>query len=185
MEELNTSYLQKVALNHTSIFNNIKKEINSKQCFALIKNEERSHLQLGLYYLIKNKYTVVSKNRNGDKGYQVRDIEQLSILSNVHINTPAMKVLFNDNGYDSGVSVLFRLCIALGLNFEQCYDWFRLCGYELNSKVHRWKNISYLLIKYTANPKHDLYNIRQKIEQANKESIANGGERLCPKHKDK
>ena len=117
MEELNTSYLQKVALNHTSRLNNIKKEINSKQCFALIKNEERSHLQLGLYYLIKNKYTVVSKNRNGDKGYQVRDIEQLSILSNVHINTPAMKVLFNDNGYDSGVSVLFRLCIALGLNF--------------------------------------------------------------------
>ena len=55
MEELNTSYLQKVALNHTSRLNNIKKEINSKQCFALIKNEERSHLQLGLYYLIKNK----------------------------------------------------------------------------------------------------------------------------------
>lgn len=81
--------------------------------------------------------------------------------------------------------MLFRLCIALGLNFEQSYDWFRLCGYELNSTVQRWKNISYLLIKYTANPKHDLYSIRQKIEQANKESIANGGERLCPKNKDK
>lgn len=96
-----------------------------------------------------------------------------------------MKVLFNDTGYDSGVSVLFRLCIALGLNFEQSYDWFRLCGYELNSTVKRWKNISYLLIKYTANPKHDLYSIGQKIEQANKESIANASERLRPRNKDK
>lgn len=185
MEELNTSYLQEVALNHTSRLNNIKKEINSKQCFALKKNEERSHLQLGLYYLIKNKYTVVLKNRNGNKSYQVKDIERLSILSNVHKNTPAIKALFNDASYDSGVSVLFRLCIALGLNFEESYDWFRLCGYELNSTIHRWRNISYLLIKYTANPEHDLYNVRKKIEEANTESIANCGERLCPKSKDK
>lgn len=60
-EELNTSYLKEVALNHSSRLNTIQKEINLKQCFALIKNEERTHLQLGLYYLIKNKYTVASK----------------------------------------------------------------------------------------------------------------------------
>ena len=185
MEESNASYLREVALNHISRLDNIQKEINLKQCFALIKNEERTHLQLGLYYLIKNKYTVVLKNKNGNKSYQIKDIERLSILSNVHKNTPAIKALFNNASYDSGVTVLFRLCIALGLNFEQSYDWFRVCGFELNSTIKRWKNISYLLIKYTANPKQDLGSIRKKIEQANKESIANGGERLYPKNKEK
>ena len=107
------------------------------QSLALIQNEERTDVQLRTYYSIKLKYKVVLKKKNNKAYYQVRDIEHLSILSNVHKNSPAVKALFNGYSYNVGISVLFRLCIALCLTFEESYDWFRMWGYELNCNSHK------------------------------------------------
>lgn len=181
MEEITSSYLNYVALNHESRINKIKEQIKSMQSLALIQNEERTDVQLSIYYLIKHKYKVVLKKKNNKAYYQVRYIEHLSILSNVHKNSPAVKALFNGYSYNVGISVLFRLCIALCLTFEESYDWFRMWGYELNCNSHKWRIIANLLAKYTANPQCDLCTIREKIEKSNMESISNGGPSLNPK----
>ena len=109
MEEITSSYLNYVALNHESRINKIKEQIKSMQSLALIQNEERTDVQLSIYYLIKHKYKVVLKKKNYKAYYQVRDIEHLSILSNVHKNSPAVKALINDYSYNVDLSELNRL----------------------------------------------------------------------------
>ena len=184
MEEFNSSYVKNVAQNHNSRLINIQEKINSMQSYALIKNEKRTHIQLSIYYLIKNQYHVVTKKDNRNTTYQIKDLERQSILSSVHKNSPALKALFNDYNYTVGVSVLFRLCIALCLSFEESYDWFRVCGYELNSSLKQWQNISNLLIFYTKNSESNLYIIHNKLINASNDSISNGGPSLYPKKKE-
>lgn len=60
MEEF-ASYLKNVALKRDSRLININRKINSMQTLALIKNENRNSVKMGLYFLIAHHYKVVLK----------------------------------------------------------------------------------------------------------------------------
>ena len=60
MEEF-ASYVQNVASKHNSRLININEKINSMQSLALIKNEKRNNLKIGLYFLISHNYKIVLK----------------------------------------------------------------------------------------------------------------------------
>lgn len=115
MEEF-ASYVQNVASKHNSRLININEKINSMQSLALIKNEKRNNLKIGLYFLISHNYKIVLKrNAKGNRKYQIvtEDKKLLCLRSTVHENDKKLKALFNGDHYKVTPAALFRLSIAL------------------------------------------------------------------------
>lgn len=165
------SYVQNVASKHNSRLININEKINSMQSLALIKNEKRNNLKIGLYFLISHNYKIVLKrNAKGNRKYQIvtEDKKLLCLRSTVHENDKKLKALFNGDHYKVTPAALFRLSIALSLTFEDAYDWYLAWGYDLSSDAYQCEEFAKLLRKYCIKSGHSLEvsDVHERLYQA-------------------
>lgn len=170
MEEF-ASYLKNVALKHDSRLININRKINSMQTLALIKNENRNSIKMGLYFLIAHHYKVVLKrDPKGIRSYQIetKDKQILCARSTIHENDKKLKAIFNGARYKVTQAALFRLSIALCLTFEEAYDWYLIWGYDLSSDAYQCRDFAMLLCKYCVPSGHtlDISSVHERLSEA-------------------
>ena len=179
-------YLKEIIENTETRINKRKERINTTSCFKMLINEKRNAIQLGLYLVIKAGYTIsVSYHKDGTIKYRINEIQEILDRSLVHENTKTLKVLFNNDSNTVGIPVLFRLCLALCLTFEESYDWFMACGYNLSADIGEWPCITHLLYIYTTknNEYVSLSNVVKNIYDASDYSVRHGFRKLCPPEK--
>lgn len=171
MEDHIASYVKTVASKSDSRKKTRERNIDTMQSFALLRNETREHVKTGLYFLISRNYKVLLKRTTkGKQRYQIstEDKKILCSRSMIHENSKALKALFNGDSYSITCATLFRLCIALCLSFDEAYDWFLSCGFDLSSDTQKCRSFAKLLSKYCEKDGHtcDMCTVHEKLQKA-------------------